>query len=442
MRAALILLTALLLVSPAPLQAAAPDVATTAAPDPLVGLARKAVEADPRQAGPAIAALRARGTAGLSALLAEHGPRLARWFPRDPAGAGAAETAAWTRLKRALDKVAGQADAHAARLYWHTDLAAAKGAARAAGKPILSLRLLGRLDEALSCANSRYFRVALYAHPGVARALREGFILHWASERPAPIVTIDFGGGRVLRRTLTGNSAHVVLDPDGRPLDAIPGLWGPEAFRLELARVQAAAVDAWHAAPNRRQAAMAAWHQNRLSQLPAEQAAAEQRGGALRPLALPSRPPRAAEAGALAVTKAVSQNTLLRGLNELAPAPALDPATLDSLASARRPDCRLHPASLALMRGHVPPGQDPARALPLLAAGFERDLARDTAINAYQLRPAVHRAWLALPPGADADTFVARLYADVFKTPRADPWLGLMAPDAYTGLPRAGVTSP
>jgi len=62
----------------------------------------------------------------------------------------------------------------------------------------LSLRLLGRLDEDLSCANSRFFRISLYLNTEVSKLLRDRFILYWQSVRPAPRVTIDFGGGRKL----------------------------------------------------------------------------------------------------------------------------------------------------------------------------------------------------------------------------------------------------
>src|SRR5262245_61729079 len=86
-----------------------------------------------------------------------------------------------TTLADVIDRVAAQKYAHVSRLYWFTDLDEARAAARAAGKPILSLRLLGRLDEDLSCANSRFFRVALYANADLSRFLREHFVLHWSS---------------------------------------------------------------------------------------------------------------------------------------------------------------------------------------------------------------------------------------------------------------------
>ena len=45
-----------------------------------------------------------------------------------------------------------------------------------------------------------------------------------------PKITIDFGDGRVVQRTITGNSIHYVLDANGRVIDGIPGLYGPAEF--------------------------------------------------------------------------------------------------------------------------------------------------------------------------------------------------------------------
>lgn len=144
-----------------------------------------------------------------------------------------------TTASPALDAICSQRDAHTTLLYWFTDLPAAIAEARRTQRPILSLRLLGRLDEELSCANSRFFRKLLYPEPRINRMLRERFVLHWESVRPVPRVTIDFGNGKKLERTLTGNSAHVVLDPYGRPVDALPGLFSAEVFLQLLTRAHA-----------------------------------------------------------------------------------------------------------------------------------------------------------------------------------------------------------
>jgi len=100
----------------------------------------------------------------------------------------------------------------------------------------------GRLDQELSCANSRFFRRLLYPEPRINQLLRDKFVLHWQSVRPVPVVTIDFGDGRTLQRTLTGNSLHVVLDGHGRPVDALPGLVGPDVFIAQLQRAHAMAL--------------------------------------------------------------------------------------------------------------------------------------------------------------------------------------------------------
>jgi hypothetical protein len=125
-----------------------------------------------------------------------------------------------------------------ANLDWHTDIRSAIADAKTRARPILSLRLLGRLDEEYSCANSRYFRTLLYPEPTVQRMLKKDFVLHWQSLRPVPKVTIDFGDGRTLIRTITGNSLHAVLRSDGTPVDAVLGLLSADAFVKALERTK------------------------------------------------------------------------------------------------------------------------------------------------------------------------------------------------------------
>ena len=127
-----------------------------------------------------------------------------------------------------------QKDAYAAHLYWYTDLNTARRLAADQKKPILTLRLLGNLNEEFSCANSRLFRAVLYPNSEISKYLRENYILHWQSVRPAPRITIDFGDGRKIERTITGNSIHYILDHDGEMIDALPGLYSPFGFKKYL----------------------------------------------------------------------------------------------------------------------------------------------------------------------------------------------------------------
>ena len=228
----------------------------------LPAAAKEAVSSDAATSAAAIQTLRAAGPDGLQALLAAHADTIQRHsltasitatvvtLSQPPQGTATtvssdSDDATWQRLSAALDQVSGQHDCHASRLYWYTDLDAAKAAAQREHKPILSLRLLGKLTDEYSCANSRFFRTTLYANEAVGKVLRERFILHWQSVRPVPVVTIDFGDGRKIVRTLTGNSIHYVLDSDGRVVDALPGLYGPKPFLHELTRAEqiVAAVD-------------------------------------------------------------------------------------------------------------------------------------------------------------------------------------------------------
>lgn len=154
--------------------------------------------------------------------------------PRTPAALDAWLLTHGGQPSRTLDQLCAQFAAHTSLLYWHTDLGTALAEARRTQRPILSLRLLGRLDEELSCANSRFFRRLLYPEPRINRVLRERFVLHWQSVRAVPKVTIELGDGRKIVRTITGNSLHLVLDPQGRPVDALPGLVAPDVFLAQL----------------------------------------------------------------------------------------------------------------------------------------------------------------------------------------------------------------
>jgi hypothetical protein len=186
-----------------------------------------------------LTAFPAEGPNRLAALLSANASEISRMKTGLAAGESRLE---WTRLRAEIDSAAHQRDAAWSGLYWYTSLSEALAAAKREGKPVLSLRLLGRLDEELSCANSRFFRTALYANAAVSDELRRNWILHWESVRPALKVTIDFGDGRTLVRTVTGNSLHYVLDPNGRARDVLPELWGPGDFLRRLGEEKGAAM--------------------------------------------------------------------------------------------------------------------------------------------------------------------------------------------------------
>jgi hypothetical protein len=290
-----------------------------------------------------------------------------------------------------LDRVCAQKDCRTSRLFWHTDLDEAKDAARRLGRPILSLYLLGRLDEELSCANSRFFRVMLYSDPAISALLREKYVLHWHSVRPVPQVTIEMGDGRKIRQTITGNSVHYLLGADGTVLDALPGLRSPRAFREQLEEwltVDPAKVREYHA------------------------------GRAdIELLTVTNTTPIAIDAGALAQTKIAIERPLLRQLTLGTRVPEIPfEVTEDVVFSA---------PSLALMRTKQPLTKE-------LMANLRRTVAADTRVND-EMHGVIH-GWLAAGEVRDLASLNERIYAELFLTPSDDPWLGLNPSSAFAAI--------
>lgn len=420
----------------------------------LASAAASAVSESAAERDAAIQALRDAGPAGLDALFEAHADEIARQL----SGADSARGAAWLRLAHALDRVSRQRDNFASRLFWHTDIEEAKRAARAEKKPILSLRLLGRLDEEFSCANSRFFRTALYANAEVSKLMRERFVLHWKSVRPAPRVTIDFGDGRRIETTVTGNSVHYVLDSEGWPVDALPGLYGPRAFARELARAESAARNAMRLAGAPRNEFLSLYHNARANELLARLRADAGRASvplppeafAVAPAVVPQgTTPTAVRAMPIAMTKSGVESRIVRSVvyDPAAFAAATDAGAWSRLAALYSDDARLDAASLALLRRHNPyvPTSDDAKSVPSpeqlarVVRNFESRMALDTVRNEYLLRPRLLRWFLEGASRVPVEQLNARVYTELFLTPDSDPWLGLLPPDTYSGIEGDGV---
>jgi hypothetical protein len=370
---------------------------------------------------PDAATLRAEGPVALDRLLARY---------------DAADDAGRARLAPLVDRVAAQRFATVSRLYWYTDLDAATEASRASGKPILSLRMLGRLDEDRSCANSRYFRVVLYGNAGLSRFLRDHFVLHWSSERPVPKLTIDFGDGRAVETTIAGNSAHYVLDEQGRVIDVLPGLMTPAAFRQEL-EIALMVVDAdppalasHHAA--RADAIAALWGRFGAAEgsdlLAAERVTITKMRTEWQPARQIVRQPMAE----VPVDSAVWGDIGARLLEDrrIAQVPVLD-------AQARGLVARLAPVDWS--RDGAPLDAD---GLAALIAGFEQSVIADTGLNLTRMRAAVHAELAARAAEGRSlalDDVNRWIYRDLFLTPAEDRWLGMAAPGVFTGLSGDGV---
>jgi hypothetical protein len=75
-----------------------------------------------------------------------------------------------------------------------------------------------------------------------------------------------------------------------------------------------------------------------------------------------------------------------------------------------------------------------------LIRNFQSLLALDSVRNEYVLHTKLH-AWLMLGQNADdVNALNERVYAELFLTPRSDPWLGLLSSDVYTALEGGGIS--
>ncbi|MCB9919336.1 MAG: hypothetical protein H6832_13115 [Planctomycetes bacterium] len=88
----------------------------------------------------------------------------------------------------------------------------------------------------------------LFSDKNLAAYMSENFECAWQELRPVPQASIDFGNGRVLKRTLSGNVATWICmpttssastsgasDPANRVIDVIPALFTIEHYQARLA---------------------------------------------------------------------------------------------------------------------------------------------------------------------------------------------------------------
>jgi hypothetical protein len=384
-------------------------------------------------------ALRPLGPKGLQQFLNHHNKELTASLPPKP-------------LRDALDRLCQQRDCYASRLYWYTDLEKAKAAAATSGKPILSLRLLGNLDQDLSCANSRFFRVALYPNAEVSQVLRDRFILHWQSVRPVPKVTIDFGDGRKLERTLTGNSIHYVLDASGRPIDAIPGLYGPRAFLRQLQQSESAAKIAATKTGFDRDSYLRKYYGDRLNVIQSQWLSDLGKLG----LKMPSRlaklgnssgtAPRADLAGTLAISKMTVENPIVSAtLSQRTLAQITDQSTWEKLAQRYTNDAKLDAQSITLIKAKqiavaVNPVPFQPRSISSIVRSFESAMALDTVRNEYELHSQLYQWFMKDSGTLTVNALNDKVYAELFLTPSSDPWLGLLPSDSYSAIDNDGIS--
>jgi hypothetical protein len=409
-----------------------------------IPLAERAVNGSEGESAEAIRKLRASGPEGLATMFKVYSAEIAAFRKNG------AETEKWRKIAVAIDAVAMQKDAYASGLYWYTDLNEAKKAAADAGKPILTLRLLGNLNEEFSCANSRLFRSLLYANAEVSKYLRENYVRHWKPVRPAPRITIDFGDGRKIERTITGNSIHYVLDDDGRIIEAIPGLYSPTAFMIYL--TQAKQVNDAIDGKDARQQDLALMRYRKLSYDRLKNG----RDAALKELkidlsnnnanSLDVLPAYGAAPVATAKMMVTDEISLLRVYDVFMQyADRVDFGEWQKLADRYSPMTNLDDATTAFVRRQTSKTGLTPTEFDKMFAKLRSFVGLDTTRNDFLYHTQLYSKLNIEVAGnrdrpVDLETFNSWVYAELFKTPDSDKWLGLYSTDVYTALDGNGIT--
>lgn len=408
-------------------------------------LARQAISEDVIESQSAIRSLREMNQEGLDALFEVYSSEIKNYTNTEQ------KTALWQKISNAIDSVAMQKDAYSSKLFWFTDLQKAEAEAQKTNKPILSLRLLGNLNEEYSCANSRFFRSTLYSNAEISKYLRENYVLHWKSVRPAPKVTIDFGDGRKIERTLTGNSIHYVLNQNGRVVDALPGLNSPHIFQKflkeagQIATISESPVNNFtdeaktnyinmYRSTNYRNLTMKINNIGNQLKLKFDTKKLSNRN-------LEEMPP-AMIASSLAVTKSVVEVNLLQDITPDVTRFGNEQIDFDQwkkIAVLTKSDAKLDSNSIAFIRNQTASNNLTDKQFNDLIKNLETYISVDTARNDFLMRLNL-LTWMNKGLDKDVETLNEKVYAELFLTPHEDKWLGLYAPELYTALDGNGVS--
>ena len=257
----------------------------------------------------------------------------------------------------------------------------------------------------------------LLSDPKTAAFIAENFVPAWESVRPVPKVTIDFGEGRTLERTLTGNTILSVCLPDGRVVDALPGVYTPAAFLQQMRETLQLVKSLEGLAPAAADEAILAWHRQRVS------TAIQQ------------------ETRRITLSKAIVESPLLKALEvralggvEVLPSgapepteqpvngarPRVDPKVLLARLSRRLDDVSKRPATVTQLRA----------AAGETAAPSPEELGRkavelDSKTNVALVRPAVHLLFATYQRAPDARACRDDVFNKLLHIPLDDPYMGL-----------------
>lgn len=144
----------------------------------------------------------------------------------------------------------------------------------------------------------------------------------------------------------------------------------------------------------------------------------------------------------LAVTKAITETTILRAMNmatdELGK--ITDEVAWKKIAALHPSDAELDNRSLVLIERQNPTLTESE--LNHLIAKFQEAVALDTVRNEYLMHTKLYTWLMNDPVRDDVEKLNEKVYESLFLTPGSDPWLGLFSAEVYTALDNGGVVKP
>ena len=234
----------------------------------------------------------------------------------------------------------------------------------------------------------------LFSSETVAKAINDQFEPVWMSVRDVPLVTIDFGGGNRITRTLNGNVATYALHPDGTVLDILPGIYQPDEYARQLEQMRYLYQHAYGKfTPGTPADKLAEYHTTQAKLLADGQ-----------------EPGRFVFNMGAAISKARVENPLKF---VIAGKPVASQPNTDTNSGS--------PAQIAVQQYHKvdPPASKAAETL----RGW-KELTEDTKLNETAHRKAIH-AHLAKAGAVKPDGVTKWLYKEVLHADLDDPYLGL-----------------
>ena len=239
----------------------------------------------------------------------------------------------------------------------------------------------------------------LFSSADVADFINQTFEPVWESVRPAPLVTIDFGNGTIVTRTLQGNVATYVCDADGFIFDVLPGVYAPDTYKKQLRMI---AADLKVSLPKVRNHNYTEYHRVAARLIPNNQ------------------PPENKALAAIDGVWHICGNSIGGGWNIGGNSQVRNPQAQANLPGAVRNGGIEGPLQRTIA-GKPVAGQP----FPNIDLGTSDELRLDTQVNETIRRAQIHNKLVETAGAIRPETFKSWLYKEVLHADLADPMLGL-----------------